>query len=103
VARRMPTSRPRAKARFGPPPSVVVVENVTPETKPAPAKTRREKKKADPKLVAAARELRDRWLEHVNAGETLIEGAAKYDVSRVIAAPPASIDRKALPHAARAA
>jgi hypothetical protein len=45
----------------------------------------REKKakvKADPKLVAAARELRDRWLEHVNEGRMLIEGAGKYDLVR---------------------
>jgi hypothetical protein len=34
-------------------------------------------------LVAAARELRDRWLEQVNAGRLI--GAGKYDVSRAIA------------------
>jgi hypothetical protein len=46
----------------------------------------REKKpklKADPKLVAKARELRDRWLEHVNAGQAVIESSGKYDVTRV--------------------
>jgi hypothetical protein len=42
------------------------------------------KRKNDPRLVAAARELKDRWLEHVNAGELLIEGAGKYDVTRVL-------------------
>lgn len=56
--------------------------------KPKPAareKTPRVKKKANPKLVAAARELRDRYLDEVNAGRHLIEPvAAKYDVGRMI-------------------
>ena len=38
--------------------------------------------KNDPKLVAAARELRDRWLEKVNS-TPLIE-QRKYEVSRQI-------------------
>ena len=42
----------------------------------------RRKAKADPKLVAAARELRDRWLERVNAAEVVSEG--KYDVGRAL-------------------
>lgn len=61
-----------------------------PEPEPVIQKPTREKKpkvKADPKLIAAARELRDRWLEHVNAGEMLLEGAGKYDVSRALPAP----------------
>src|SRR5687768_10447229 len=32
--------------------------------------------------VAAVTELRDRWLEQVIAGEMLLEGAGKYDLSR---------------------
>jgi hypothetical protein len=40
-----------------------VVREVAPETKREP----RRKVKNDPKLIAAARELRDRWLEQVNA------------------------------------
>jgi hypothetical protein len=50
-----------------------------------PEEKLREKKpkaKADPKLAAMARELRDRWLEHVNAGQMLIESDGKYDVVR---------------------
>ena len=57
------------------------------DLKPAVEKPKREKKlkaKADPRMIAAARELRDRWLEHVNAGEMLLEGAGKYDVSRAL-------------------
>jgi GNAT superfamily N-acetyltransferase len=77
--------------------------------KPAPAageaktgNTPREKKpkaKNDPALVAAARELRDRWLERVNAGEYVLEDAGKYDVTRMLAAAPTA-SLKALPHAA---
>lgn len=45
----------------------------------------KQKVKNDPRLVAAARELRDRWLEHVTAHpEALLPqgGRGKYDVSR---------------------
>jgi hypothetical protein len=74
--------------------------------KPAPADTKpqpkpRQKKpkgKNDPKLVAAARELRDRWLERVNAGAYVIEDAGKYDVTRALTA--AATALKALPQAA---
>jgi hypothetical protein len=41
---------------------------------------RRERKKAvnnDPKRVAAARALRDRWMEEVNADGALLRGAGK--------------------------
>ena len=44
----------------------------------------RKKTRNDPKLVAAARELRDRWLEEVNAGAAMLVGNGKYDVSRQI-------------------
>jgi hypothetical protein len=48
----------------------------------------------DPRLVTAARELRDRWMERVNDDPLLLASAgssgagagAKYDVTRVIAA-----------------
>jgi hypothetical protein len=45
-------------------------------------------KKNDPKLVAAARELRDRWLERVNApGGVALSSAGKYEVGRALVAP----------------
>ncbi len=53
------------------------------------AKAKREPKpkvKNDPRLVAAARELRDRWLEQVNREGFALPGG-KYDVSRELAAP----------------
>ena len=55
--------------------------------------------KIDPKYFRAARELRDRWLERVNAGRAeLSASCGKYDVARAIAAAPAR--PHALPHAA---
>ncbi len=40
--------------------------------------------KNDPRLVAAARELKDRWLEEINSGRHLPMGQGKYEVSRGI-------------------
>jgi len=50
-----------------------------------PKRERQPAKKHDPKMVAAARELRDRYLEEFNSGRVQIEAArasGKYDVSR---------------------
>jgi hypothetical protein len=63
-------------------------EKGTPEAK-QPEKPKREKKstpkeKNDPKFIAAARELRDRYLEQVNAQRLLPGANGKYDVSRQI-------------------
>jgi hypothetical protein len=44
----------------------------------------RVKSKNDPRYVAAARELRDRWLEKVNEEPGLIESSGKYHVARQI-------------------
>jgi hypothetical protein len=74
--------------QFGPPgtqPAVAVVEHVTPGAKAV--KPKREKVKADPKLVAAARELRDRWLERVNADPAALLPEGKYDVGRRMSEP----------------
>ena len=56
---------------------------------------RRKKQKNDPRYIAAARELRDRYLEHVNGGAMQLEAAGKYDVSRQIAVTPA--DARTMP------
>lgn len=54
-----------------------------PATKPRPAKAEKPPApKFDPKFLAAARELRDRWLEQVNTGSYVLEAHGKYDVSR---------------------
>jgi GNAT superfamily N-acetyltransferase len=66
--------------------------------KPKAAKPKREKVKADPKHVAAARELRDRYLEQFNSG--LILPAGKYAVGRVLEANAMQVDAKRLPQAA---
>ena len=39
-----------------------------------------------PAVVAKARELRDRWLEEVNAGRAVLGATAKYDASRALPA-----------------
>ncbi len=56
---------------------------VTPtiETKP---REKKPKAKNDPKLVSAARELKDRSLEEINSGRWVIEPAGKYDVARAL-------------------
>ena len=82
------TAKPAAPARpataptggfwFAPP---------TPISPAVEEKAKREPKrkaKNDPRLVAAARELRDRWLEQVNATPLIAVG--KYDVTRMIEA-----------------
>jgi hypothetical protein len=53
-------------------------------SEPKPKRQPRPKVKNDPRLVAAARELRDRWLERVNADPVALPIEAKYDVSRRI-------------------
>jgi hypothetical protein len=83
----LPTTKQRAPVQFGVPgaPKQTLEEPVAPKEE-KPVKPKREKIKADPALVAKARELRDRWLEHVNAGQASIESAGKYDVVRVLPA-----------------
>jgi N-acetylglutamate synthase-like GNAT family acetyltransferase len=55
-----------------------------PAEKPKPEK--RQRVKNDPKYIAAARELRDRWLERVNAsgGASILMSSGKYDVGRAL-------------------
>lgn len=60
------------------------------EQKPA---RKREKFRHDPKLVEAARELRDRYIEQINVGLLLLPSACgKYDVSRQLEAAPSFRD-----------
>jgi hypothetical protein len=49
--------------------------------------------KNDPRLVAAARELKDRWLEEINSGRYLPMANGKYDVSRGIEGPQSTRER----------
>jgi hypothetical protein len=89
-----PTPHPkkRIRASFGPPP----IDPPSPppaatDEKPEAPKVKRAKRKADPKLITAARELRDRWLEKVNEDPSLILPAPKYDVAREL---PDEADRR---------
>jgi hypothetical protein len=67
--------------QYGPPPTPVSAAQAAVEK---PKREKKPKAKVDPALVAKARELRDRWLEHVNSGAMLIEGVGKYDVTRAL-------------------
>jgi hypothetical protein len=58
----------------------VIEENVEAKEKKAAVKN-------DPRLVAAARELKDRWLEEINSGRYLPMANGKYEVSRGIEGP----------------
>jgi len=93
----LPTRSPRAKTTkvktepiktiksgglrmsFEPTPAPVVEK-----PKREPKKTHRVKVKNDPRLIAAAREFRDRYLEQVGSGAMSLEAQGKYDVSRLI-------------------
>ena len=80
--------KPTAMRRqFGPPSAEPIVPEpattATAAESEKAAKPKRAKRKNDPKLVAAARELRDRWLEQVNASP--LAGGGKYNVSRQVA------------------
>jgi hypothetical protein len=94
-AKALPAPRKKREKKVALPPSAIVGGGLrfTPTVEVALVagaqtaieKPRREKTKAqknDPRLIAAARELRDRWLEEVNDGRYQIEANGKYDVSR---------------------
>jgi len=55
---------------------------------PKPKRTPKPRAKNDPKYIAAARELRDRFLEQVNADRLLPGTQGKYDVSRQLQSAP---------------
>ena len=71
---------------------------------PKPKRPKKERHKNDPKYVAAARELRDKFLEQVNSGQLLPPappGAhGKYDVSRQLEAAPTELQQPKLLDAA---
>lgn len=64
--------------------------------KPKPKRPRQPRQKNDPQYVAAARELRDRYLEHVNTGRMLPSAQGKYDVSRALEASPMALKQMPL-------
>ena len=79
-----------AERRAAAPPTKAKRPAAKPRPKPA--------KKADPRHVALARELRDKWLEQANAEPGLLVSHAKYDVARQLA-PTAERSVEALPAA----
>jgi hypothetical protein len=67
---------------------------------PKPKKPRAPRQKHDPKYIEAARELRDRYLEQVNADRALPAAHGKYDVSRQLEAAPSTLKQTPLLKAA---
>lgn len=62
---------------------------------PKPKRESKPRQKNDPKLVSAARELRDRYLEQVNTSMLLPPSACgKYDVSRALESAPSTMQLK---------
>jgi len=99
VARKMAIVRSQSKHLGGLPPGKAAVmtsggiryidrgdyvPEVVPETPKAKRPPRAPAAKHDPKDIAAARELRDRYLEEFNSGKYLPGSQGKYDVSRAI-------------------
>ena len=85
-----PDTRKPSKRQFvrlgPPPPSDTLADAVTIRVGEKPKREKKPKAKHDPMLVAAARELRDRWLERVNADPWMLVSSAKYDVARSVPA-----------------
>ncbi len=98
---RAPTPNPRKRPYivFGPPPAMptpapepTLTATIADDRVTSPAggkgveepKPRRQKRKADPKLITAARELRDRWLEAVESQPDLLLPQGKYDLARAL-------------------
>jgi ribosomal protein S18 acetylase RimI-like enzyme len=89
----------RVPVQFGRPGAVMPVAE-TPAAAAEIVKTPRPKRatpKVDPKLVQAARELRDRWLEQVNAGQYDLPSAAKYDIGRLPSPPCRQVPEETTP------
>ena len=80
AAPRAPGARPSQGLWFAPPPGSAPPPEMSLEK---PKRQKPPRQKNDPKLIAAARELRDRYLEELNSGVALLPGGCgKYDVSR---------------------
>jgi hypothetical protein len=82
-----PITTARTGLRFGAPPKAG--ESDKSLEKDAAKRAPRAKVKIDPKLVRAARELRDRYLERINDEPSVLGSHAKYDLTRMLEAAPA--------------
>jgi GNAT superfamily N-acetyltransferase len=97
VAKKMAIMRSQSKHLKGLPPGKAAVVtssglryiergDYVPEVEPPkPKRIAKPRAKNDPKLIAAARELRDRWLEQVNNDPSLLLSRGKYEVSKPLA------------------
>jgi hypothetical protein len=81
-------SRPPSRGVWVAPPPPTKEQIAAAKKEKAKQKAPRTRMKNDPKLVAAAREFRDRYLEEVNSGRFLPPSNGKYDISRQLIAAP---------------
>src|SRR5690606_2327903 len=87
-----PSNRSRAPRQWGHPGDDDAVAATEPRPEPvveAPEEAPRPRRSAprcDPGLIAAARELRDRWLEAVERDPSLLLPEPKYDLARRLTA-----------------
>lgn len=88
-------AKPRRGLWFAPPPPTK--EELAAAKAEKSGGPKREKFKNDPKMVEAARELRDRYIEQINLGNLLRPSAnGKYDVSRQLEAAPSAMNGAAM-------
>jgi hypothetical protein len=82
-----PKAPKRRFVQFGPPPRTPVAppQAATVVLAGMPVPKKKQKLKNDPKHVAAARELRDRYMEQFNTNAAALTSSGKYDVSRQLA------------------
>ena len=103
IAKRMAIIRSESKHLKGVPPGKAAVfsggkiqyidrADYVPEPEPEkPKRVSKPRAKNDPKYIAAARELRDRYLEQINGDRLLPSAHGKYDVSRQLQAAPTEL------------
>lgn len=96
TARKMAVVRSQSKHLQGLPPGKAAIitaggiryidrgDHVPEVEPPKPKRVAKPRAKNDPKHVAAARELRDRYLEHINTPAGALPDCGKYDVSRAM-------------------
>jgi hypothetical protein len=81
--KKTPKPREQATAKPGPLSGALFFGPPAPPKQAKPVREKKPKAKVDPKLVTAARELRDRYLEHVNSEAHALRAIGKYAVGRL--------------------
>lgn len=88
----LPTITPAGRSLWFAPPKPPAPTAAEKKAQRAKERAEKPRPKNDPKLIAAARELRDRYLEQMNERLLLPPAASgKYDVSRALEAAPSAM------------